>query len=170
MLKKIIILIIIIEILLIPLIITSNHKQIIIKKTYTLNIEKKELPIAKIIIDKININEEIYHIDSDKNNIEQHVTILKGSNYPDILILAAHSGTGKIAYFERLDELNINDEILIHYKNDKNKYIVKKIWEEKKNGKIHIDNDKNQLILTTCSPKHKGYQLIISCTKKESIS
>ena len=105
-----------------------------------------------------------------QNTIEQHVTILKGSNYPNLLILAAHSGKGDIAYFEKLDELTINDEVFIQYRNDKKTYIVKEIWEEKKNGKIHIDNNTNQLILTTCSPKHKNYQLIISCIKKESIT
>jgi LPXTG-site transpeptidase (sortase) family protein len=170
MLKKLLILIIIIEIILIPLIIISNDKKIIIKKVYTLKIEKKEQPIAKITINKININEDIYGINSDKNTIEQHVTILKGSNYPNLLILAAHSGKGDIAYFENLDELTINDEVFIQYRNDKKTYIVKEIWEEKKNGKIHIDNNINQLILTTCSPKHKNYQLIISCIKKESIT
>ena len=168
MLKKIIISIIIIELILIPTIIISNSKRLIINKRYTLQIEYKEIPIGNLIIDKLNINEDIYGINSKKNNIEEHVSILRGSTYPNLLILAAHSGTGKIAYFKNLDDLKINDEINLTYNNKKNIYIVKDIWEEKKNGKIHIKNIDNQLILTTCSPNHKGYQLIISCIKKES--
>ena len=61
MLKKLLILIIIIEIILIPLIIISNDKKIIIKKVYTLKIEKKEQPIAKITI-KLSLKVGTYKI------------------------------------------------------------------------------------------------------------
>lgn len=100
--------------------------------------------------------------------MDNNITILKESNYPQLIILAAHSGTGKIAYFEELNKLEINDEIQITYNKETSIYKVIKIWEEQKNGKIHIENKEKQLILTTCSPNHKNYQLIISCIKKES--
>lgn len=136
-----------------------------VKHNYILNISKKETNIGSLIIDKINLNQNIYDISNRKNNIEENVTILEGSNFPKLLILAAHSGTGKIAYFERLDELDINDTIILKYKNKTYKYTVKNIWEEEKNGYIHINpNIENQLVLTTCSPNHKNYQLIISST------
>ena len=97
---------------------------------------------------------------------------MKESNYPDIsngiLILAAHSGTGKIAYFEELDNLELKDNIIIRYKNKKYIYQITKIWEQKKNGYIKIKKEnKKQLILTTCSPKKKNTQLIINCIEKE---
>ena len=129
--------------------------------------------VGKLIINKINLDEDIYNLNSSKNNVEEHVTILKESTMPNedksTFILAAHSGTGKIAYFEELDKLTINDEIILYYKNKKYIYIVKDIWEERKNGYIHINNeDKRQLVLTTCSPNKDKYQLIINCTEKES--
>ena len=131
--------------------------------------KKKDSPIGKITIKKIELEEYFYPINSSENTIEKHVSILKESNFPNILILAAHSGTGKIAYFEKLDYLKINDEISINYQGKSYYYIVKEIWEEKKNGYININKElENQLILTTCSPKKKNYQLVINCIEKES--
>ena len=131
----------------------------------------KEIPIGKLIIKKININENLYSIDSPKNNIEQHVTILSPSKEPAIknstIFIAAHSGTGKIAYFKNLDKLTKNDQITLIYKNITYTYIVKNIWEDKKIGSITVPKENtNQLILTTCSPAKENYQLIINCIAK----
>lgn len=153
----------IIVVLLLSLKITNDTKYII---------EKKE-EIGYIIIPKINLERPLYPINSKENTIEKNIAILKESIMPDetnsILILAAHSGTGKIAFFEQLDQLTINDEIIISYHNKNYTYQVKDIWEEKKNGYININKElKKQLVLTTCSPKKDNTQLIINCTIKES--
>jgi sortase A len=129
--------------------------------------------IGTIIIPKINLEKPLYSINSKENTIEKNVTILKESIMPNqsnsILFIAAHSGTGKIAYFEELDQLTINDQIIIIYNKKKYLYIVKEIWEEKKNGYINVNKElQKQLVLTTCSPTKKNTQLIINCTLKES--
>lgn len=166
MVKKLLIIVLLIFNIVLPITILkiSNNQTYVEEKDY----------IGRIIINKIDINEKLYDINSPENTIEKHISILKESIYPDqdnsIMLIAAHSGIGKIAYFERLDELDINDEIIIIYKNKKYKYIVKDIYEEKKNGYININKEKNkQLVLTTCSPKKEKYQLIINCIIKESI-
>lgn len=131
------------------------------------NIKKTEL-FGTLIIKKINLKEDIYNIGNKNNTIEKHVTLLEQSIIPELIIIAAHSGTGKIAYFERLDELKINDEITLINNKKKKTYIVKEIWEEKKNGYININKEKkNQLVLTTCSPKNNKYQLIVNCIIKD---
>lgn len=134
--------------------------------------DKEESPIGKIIIKKIAINNNLYNINSKHNNIEENITILEDSIMPDktnsIMYIAAHSGDGKIAYFNDLDKLKINDEITIIYKNKKYIYSVKNIWEENKNGYIHINREnEKQLILTTCSKTKKNKQLVINSTLKE---
>lgn len=134
--------------------------------------DKKESPIGKIIIKKIAINNNLYNINSKHNNIEENITILEDSIMPDktnsIMYIAAHSGDGKIAYFNDLDKLETNDEITIIYKNKKYIYSVKNIWEENKNGYIHINREnEKQLILTTCSKTKKNKQLVINSTLKE---
>ena len=161
MVKKILVLILLLIITIIVIPISKNdYPQI-------LWIKNTDDSIGKLIINKISLKEKIYDINNSKNNIEEHVTILE--EIDTTLVLAAHSGTGKIAYFERLDELNINDEIILYYKNKKYKYKITEIWEEKKNGYIHINkSEKRQLVLTTCSPKKANYQLIVNCIEKES--
>lgn len=127
----------------------------------------KDKPIGNLIINRINLNEELYPIDSIENNIEKHVTILKHSEDPKVenstIFIAAHSGTGKIAYFKDLDKLTINDQIILKYKNNTYTYKIKNIWEDKKTGSISIPKEnKKQLVLTTCSPTKDQYQLIIN--------
>lgn len=129
--------------------------------------------IGELKIKKINLQEPLFSMDSQENTIEKHITILKDSIFPQhknsIMFIAAHSGTGKIAYFEELDQLNPNDTIILTLENKKYFYQVKNIWEEKKNGYINVNKEnKNQLILTTCSPNHPGYQLVINCIEKAS--
>lgn len=129
--------------------------------------------IGKIIIKKINISNYLYNPDSTDNNVNKNITILKESIFPEqdnsIMYIAAHSGTGKLAYFKNLNLLEINDYITLIIKDKKYVYQINKIWEEQKNGYIHIQKDNTkQLILTTCSPNHKDKQLIINSTLKES--
>lgn len=132
-------------------------------------IPEKEKELGTLTIPKINVIEKFYSQDSSQNTIEKHVSILYPSTFPSILILAAHSGSGNVAYFKDLNQLSINDEIYLTYENNNYQYIVENIWEEDKTGFIHIKRDnKNQLILTTCSPNHKDKQIIVNCTIKES--
>lgn len=133
-----------------------------IKKAY-----KKNDILATIKIDKINIDNPIYNLSDPKNNVEENITILDGSILPDkensILFIAAHSGEGKIAYFDNLDKLEKGDIVNFFYKNKEYKYIVATIYEEDKNGYIHVSKENyKQLVLTTCS-KNKGKQLIVNC-------
>ena len=135
----------------------------------------KENSIGKLTIDKISLNKKLYPINSKENNIEKNITILPGSIEPSnensIMFIAAHSGTGKKAYFKELHKMKKNDSIILEYKNIRYTYIIKNIWETKKLGTISVPKENiNQLILTTCSMKDKENQLIINSvlTKKES--
>ena len=139
---------------------------------YLINIEKDD-SIGKIIINKINVNNKIYDINNSKNNVDENVTILEGSIEPSnnnsIMFIAAHSGTGNIAYFKDLDKLEKNDEVILIYKNINYKYKVTDKWETNKDGDIEVTkSNEKQLILTTCSPNNSKKQLIVNCTLKES--
>lgn len=152
-----------------------SPKKEMLNSYYPINFvtKKKEQKqqIGKLIISKINLYEPLFNITSKENTIEKHVTILKESVFPtsknSIIFLAAHSGTGKIAYFEELDKLKKDDKIVFNFNNKNYIYYVKDIWEEKKNGYINVNKEPvNQLILTTCSPEKKNYQLIVNCISK----
>ena len=125
-----------------------------------------------LIIEKINLKQEFYEINNKNNTIDKNIEILKESIMPDknnsIVFIAAHSGDGKIAYFNDLIDLSINDELILYYKNKYYKYNIIEIYEETKYGYIDVDkNIKDQLILTTCHPYKKNKQLIINAIKKE---
>lgn len=133
----------------------------------------KEVPIGYIKIPKINLNNEIYNVNSKHNNIEENVTILKSSksikSKDSLIILAAHSGEGKIAYFNNLNKLSINDTIELKYYDGNYIFIVTNVYEQDKVGYIKISKkNKSQLILTTCSTTTNNKQLIIESTLKES--
>ncbi len=148
----------------------SKHTEI--KKIHTSTKEQVGLPsrknkIGNITIHKINLEKPLYEISSSENTVDKNVTILKESTLPNeensLLLIAAHSGNSNVSYFEDLDELEINDKIKITYLNKEYLYTVTNIWEEEKNGSIHINKEyKKQLILTTCSPTHQDKQLIIN--------
>ncbi len=169
MLKKILILFIITLLLLFTKsIVKIDSNKVNISKPILIN-TYQEKPIGNLKITKINLNQDIYRIDSKENTIEKNVQILKEST-DNLIIIAAHSGSGKIAYFNNLNKLLINDEVSLTLNKKNNTYIVKNIWEQKKNGYINISKEEqDQLILTTCSPNHNGYQLIVNCIKKESL-
>ena len=132
-------------------------------------IVEEEKPIGLLIINKIHLERPIYQIESPKNNIEENITILKESTYPKLMIFAAHSGYGETAYFDKIDQLQIEDSIILEYITDRKEYKVNEIRKEPKNGSIHIKKSNlNTLIITTCDKYNKDYQLIISCIEKES--
>ena len=132
---------------------------------------KKEINnnhIAILEIEKINLKQYLYDINSQKNDVNKNVEIIKGSNLPDVLygnlILAGHSGTGKVAFFNRLNELEVNDIINVYYKNIKYQYQIYNIYEIEKTGKAEIKRykDENTLTLITCKVNTNKQIIIVS--------
>lgn len=122
--------------------------------------------IGTLTINKVNLSQDIYNIKSKHNNVEENVTILNDDN--DLIVLAAHSGQGSIAYFNNLDQLNLNDTINLTYKNKELVYKITEIEDQVKDGTIEINKtNTKRLILTTCSKKDKNKQLVIISELKE---
>lgn len=125
-----------------------------------------------LIIEKLELTLPLYSKDSKENNIEENATFLSDSITPEKengnIIIAAHSGSGKIAYFKDLDKIIAEDEINIKWNNKNELYKVYKIRKTIKNGTILIPSNtsKKRLILTTCMPNEKENQLTIYAEKK----
>ncbi len=130
----------------------------------TVNKDANDEIIGTLTIDKLNLSKKIYNINSSHNNVEENVTILNDDM--NLIVLAAHSGPGYIAFFNDLDKLELNDTVNLTYNNKKLVYKVTDIEEQPKDGTIEINKtDKQRLILTTCSKKDKTKQLVV-ITKK----
>lgn len=126
---------------------------------------KKEEVFASVRIPKININKNLYSVNSKKNTVDKNIQILKESNMPDEVngnfILAAHSGFSSIAYFHNLHKLKIGDEVFVNYLNNDYKYIVSDKYDVLKTGKVSIKRDKNRSTITMITCKGEDRQLVI---------
>lgn len=122
-----------------------------------------ENPIIEI--EKINLKQEFYPQDKEKNNVDKNIQVIETSTMPNIingnLILASHSGNSSIAYFKNLDKIKVNDIVYIYYKEKKYKYIIYDIYEVEKNGYVEIKRrkDKTTITLITCK-KGTNKQLV----------
>ena len=128
---------------------------------------KQEDYIAVLEIPSINIKKGLYAIDSKNNNVNKNIEIIDSSDMPDItkgnFILAGHSGTGRIAFFDDLDKLIVDDTIIVYYKNIKYIYQINNIESIVKDGTIEIKREFESMItLTTCNQENKNEQLVIT--------
>ena len=112
--------------------------------------------MAVLKIPKINLEKGLVSKNSKYNSIEYGIQILNESDSPDVVngnvILAAHSGTAYISYFNNLDKINIGDEAFIIYNGKNYAYKFVNIYDVNKNGKVGIKKEKNTSTLTliTC--------------------
>lgn len=128
----------------------------------------QEKPIGKLIIPSISLIQDLYQQDSKENTIEKHVEILKSTNYPSHIYIAAHSGEGEIAYFNNIIYLEKGNIIELYYYDDYRIYEVEEISKVDKMGYIGIPKTNNSLILTTCDQNDLSKQIIVRCKEKES--
>ena len=121
--------------------------------------------IGKINISKIKLNTKLYKKDSKLNNVNKNVMILEESSYPNEknsnLILAAHSGFSKKAYFNNLKYLDIGDVIDITYKEKLYQYELTNIYEIEKTGTARIIRNINKSTITLITCKHNTNKQLI---------
>lgn len=134
----------------------------IIKNEVSLDYEKY---YGYLIIPSIDMTYGFFNIGNSLNDVDKNVTFID-SGIPNTYILAAHSGTGHLAYFNDLKYIKNKDKIYLKFADKALEYEVKNIKSVKKNGKIKIKKEENKLILTTCDQIVKGNQLIIEAKLK----
>ena len=151
-------------ILCISLLIITGCKQSIIESNY----QTQDNAFYGILqIPSINMTYGFYDIDNKLNDVSKNVTLLY-KNLENTFVLAAHSGTGDIAYFNDLRYISLKDIVYLKFKDKTLEYEVVNIKSEKKTGKISISSNNNLLILTTCDQEIKGNQLIIEANIKKN--
>ena len=122
--------------------------------------------IGYLTIPKINLKKGFLDMRSKLNNIEQNITVIEGSSYPDKekgnLIIAAHSGSGWKAFFNDLYKLSTGDVAEVSYKGKKYTYKIVNIYKQEKTGTVAIyrNYDKTTLTLITCTNFDKATQTV----------
>ncbi len=117
-------------------------------------------------IPKINLNRDVYKLGSYKNNVNLNIEILKESDMPDKekgnVILASHSGSSSVAYFNDLDKLEIGDKVNLYYLDNIYTYEIVSFYEVEKTGNITIHRDQNEsvIVLITCKKYNDNTQVV----------
>lgn len=121
----------------------------------------------KLVINTININNKI-SISSIKESING-IVMFSEYGRPDVndsnTIIGAHSGFGSNSYFNLLDKLAINDEILIIYNNKEYRYYVNKIYEVDEKDISPLENTNNTLTLMTCKLDDSSKRIVVVAYK-----
>ena len=119
-----------------------------------------------LTIDKVNLQQGFYDKTNEHNNVSENLTFLSPSNYPDEkkgnVILVAHSGVTRIAYFKNLYQLKVGDIAKIEYKGHLYTYKIDNIYNETKDGNVTIyrDTTKQTLTMITCTKNDNTKQTI----------
>lgn len=117
-------------------------------------------------IPKIGLKRGFYNVDSKYNSIEYNVTMIKGSNLPDVpngnLMLIAHSGDAYISYFAYLWRLQVGDSAFVTYNGQKYQYNIVNIYDTPKDGAVTIHRNKERTTLTmiTCTKNNDQSQTV----------
>ena len=138
------------------------------------NIEEKKLIkkikkkyIGAIEIPSIKLKQGL----APPNSKDNYVKIIKPYHTPKedgkVMILASHSGTSKVAFFNNLKNITINDLVYIYYDNIKYKYKVIKKYQIKKTGYFNMQNKENKtlLVLITCNQNNSKKQIVVICDR-----
>lgn len=144
-----------------------KNKNITNKKNLKENNKNLIEYIAVLEIPKMKLKKGLVDPDSYSNNVNMNIQILKPYAMPNIkgsnLILASHSGSSRVAFFDDLNLLTKDDNIFIYYNNVRYSYKVIKKYEKKKDGTLIVSKKPKDTILTltTCSKNSRDKQLIV---------
>lgn len=121
---------------------------------------------AILEIPKINLKRGV--VDSTKNfkSINYAISVDNSSQYPNEngnFILYSHSGNSNIAFFNKLNNLELNDDIYVYYNGIKYHYSVRNKYDIEKTGKAKVISRKDDKYITliTCNQNKKGFQIVI---------
>lgn len=138
--------------------------------------EVKEQPkieyIAVLKIPKINLERGLVDPNSYLNNVNYNLEFVKGTSMPNEengnVIIAGHSGSAKISYFRKLDQLSIDDSVFLIYQGKTYSYKVVDIYDIEKTGKAEIIRNKNKNTLTLITCRHNTKKQIVIICELES--
>ena len=144
----------------------QNKEEIITfyNNKYTNNKMMLEIP-------KINLQQIVYKADYNFKNLNNGLVYYKNNDINKKIVILGHSGMGPGVYFNKLDELSINDNVYLYIKDNKITYeVTQKYIVNESNIDILKIADKPILILITCDRNNKRNRLIVKLNKKSAQS
>ena len=121
--------------------------------------------IAVLKIPKIGLERGLVDPNSYLNNVNYNLEFIKGSSMPDQengnVIIAGHSGSARISYFRKLDQLVIGDKASLNYKGKVYNYKIVDIYDIDKTETAEIIREKNKSTLTLITCRHNTKKQIV---------
>ncbi|CCY45321.1 putative uncharacterized protein [Clostridium sp. CAG:1193] len=121
--------------------------------------------IAVLKIPKIGLERGLVDPNSYLNNVNYNLEFIRGSSMPDQengnVIIAGHSGSARISYFRKLDQLVIGDKASLNYKGKVYNYKIVDIYDIDKTGTAEIIREKNKSTLTLITCRHNTKKQIV---------
>ncbi len=144
-------------------IINLNYKDKTFISTYYKNESKYNYEDKMILsIPSINLYNSVIKTDANFKNLNKSLVYYNNDNYDDTIIILGHSGLGFGTYFNRLDEIKINDACFLYKNKHKATYILKRKYVI---DDTYVDilntNRKKKLILITCDKNNKSKRLVL---------
>ncbi len=130
--------------------------------------------IAVLKIPSIGLEKGLVSKDSYYNNVNKNIKILDESDMPDKengnVILAAHSGNGRTAFFKNLNKLKKDNIVSVFYNGYEYKYKMVNTYDVEKTGTVEIvrNSEKNTLTLITCR-HNTNKQIVVICELVEKM-
>ena len=121
-----------------------------------LNYEVLEIP-------SINLLEKLEKNKDNFSNLDNSLVYYEDLNYNNRIIIFGHSGMGYNTYFNRLDELKINNTAYLYYEDLKIEYILKEVYtvDKYETDIMYYTNNKKELVLITCVKNNKNRRLVL---------
>lgn len=122
--------------------------------------------IGTLVIDKINFNKGFYPKESELNNVDKNLLVVKESTYPNVangnLIIAGHSGDAWNSFFNELYRLSVGDTAKVIYNQKTYTYKFVNIYKVDKVGTVSIyrNQKRTTLTLVTCTNNDSTHQTI----------
>lgn len=116
-----------------------------------------------LMIPKINFRMNIYNFDSELNDVDYNIEILKDSSVIDrLFFIVGHSGMGDNCYFNDIKKLEIGDYVYLDVGDEVLIYKIIDRYYIVKNGYMDFGIDKcNRLYLITCDIGNDDKQLVL---------
>lgn len=122
--------------------------------------------IGYLEIPKINFNKGFYKKESELNDVDKNLLLVKEADYPNVskgnLIIAGHSGTAWNSFFNDLYKLSVGDIAKVKFNNKTYTYKFVNIYKAAKTGTISIyrNSKRTTLTLVTCTNNDSTTQTI----------
>ena len=122
--------------------------------------------VGYLEIPKINFNKGFYPKESEQNDVDKILLLVKEASYPDVakgnLIIAGHSGTAWNSFFNDLYKLSVGDTAKVKFQGKTYTYKFVNIYKASKTGTISIyrNSKRTTLTLVTCTNNDSTTQTI----------